>query len=91
MAQFTRVWDLLPASEAQPLPYSRQEWDTVSRSAEIIAQRLFGKKLIFERKKSGRWCSITQWPHQPGLFTGSLQHGTKPTAQATSSLEHYLD
>lgn len=54
MSQFTRLWEELPGSQSS-LPYSRQEWDAVSRSAELIAQRfsLADTKLSVRQLKFG--------------------------------------
>ncbi len=53
MSQFTRLWKLLARSRSHALPYSRQEWDAVSQSAELMAWRLTGKKLSLRKRMLG--------------------------------------
>jgi Protein of unknown function (DUF1440) len=52
MSQFTHFWKSLPRSQ-NSLPYSRQEWDAVSRSAEVIGERFSGGKLRVRQQKLG--------------------------------------
>ncbi len=57
MDQFTRAWQqLVPDSKHisfSPLPYSRQEWDSTSRTAAVAGRYLLGRELSGKEREIG--------------------------------------
>jgi len=53
MSQFSFLWNRLPRSRPNLIPYSPQEWDTTKNVAQFAARRLLGRPLSERDQRAG--------------------------------------